>query len=120
VTTRDGSVLDREVGRLPALYRAAVVLCVLEGRGRKVAGRQLGVPEGTLSSRLATARRLLAARLARRGLALSGAALATALATEAAAVPPALVTSTVKAATTFVPSPRPWRAPPRCSARRRR
>jgi RNA polymerase sigma factor (sigma-70 family) len=95
------ALLDQEVGRLPALYRAAVVLCDLEGRGRKEAARQLGVPEGTLSSRLATARRLLAARLARRGLALSGAALATVLATEAAAVPPALVTSTVKAATAF-------------------
>src|SRR5262249_33048605 len=43
----------------------------LEGRPRKEAARQLGIPEGTLSSRLAAARRTLAGRLARRGLMLS-------------------------------------------------
>src|SRR5436305_1518526 len=58
-------VLDRELAGLPEKYRAAVVLCDLEGRTRREAARLLGLPEGTLSSRLATGRRLLAGRLSR-------------------------------------------------------
>src|SRR5262249_23907846 len=72
-------LLDRELSLLPEKYRAAIVLCDLEGRARKEAARLLKVPEGTLSSRLATGRQLLARRLARRGVALSGGALAVAL-----------------------------------------
>ncbi|HYH64418.1 MAG TPA: sigma-70 family RNA polymerase sigma factor [Urbifossiella sp.] len=62
------AVLD-EVGRLSAKYRAAVVLCELEGLSRPAAAKELGIAEGTLSSRLAAARRTLAARLRDRGLA---------------------------------------------------
>jgi RNA polymerase sigma factor (sigma-70 family) len=86
-------LLDQELNRLPDKYRAAIVLCELEGRPRKEAARQLGVPEGTLSSRLATGRRMLAKRLGRPGLALSVGALATA----SVVVPPTLLASTVKA-----------------------
>jgi len=86
-------LLDQELNRLPDKYRAAIVLCELEGRPRKEAARQLGIPEGTLSSRLATGRRMLAKRLGRPGLALSAGALTTA----AAVVPPTLLASTVKA-----------------------
>src|SRR6266852_4071710 len=68
-------VLDEELNRLPAKYRLPVVLCELEGRTRREVARQLKLPEGTLSSRLATARKMLAARLSRRGVNLSVAVL---------------------------------------------
>jgi RNA polymerase sigma factor (sigma-70 family) len=90
-------LLDKELSRLPDKYRLPVVLCDLEGRPRKQVARQFAIPEGTLSSRLTTARRLLAKRLARYGFAVSGGALATALAARAsAAVPASLVLSTVR------------------------
>ena len=86
-------VIDAELSRLPDRYRAAVVLCDLEGKSRRDAAASLGVAEGTLSSRLARARQMLAGRLSRRGVApaaLSG-----------AAPLPALIHATVQAATRF-------------------
>jgi len=83
-------VIDDELSRLPADYRAAVVACDLEGRTRKEAASQLGWNEGTVASRLARARSLLAGRLARRGVTIPAVGLSVALgvdSTAAAALP---------------------------------
>jgi RNA polymerase sigma factor (sigma-70 family) len=97
-------LLDRELSRLPEKYRGAIVLCDLEGRTRKEAARLLSVAEGTLSSRLATGRKMLAGRLARCGVALSGGALAVVQAqgVASARVSAALVSSTARAAALVV------------------
>src|SRR5437764_597050 len=69
-------VIDRAVRKLPEVYRAAVVACDLEGLSRKAAAGQLGWTEGTLSGRLARARKLLADRLRKAGVALPAGGLA--------------------------------------------
>jgi RNA polymerase sigma factor (sigma-70 family) len=94
------ALLDLELSRMPDKYRAVLVLCDLEGKTRKEAGRHFHLPEGTVASRLATARALLAKRLSRRGLTASTAAVTAALAQNAASacVPPALTTAAIKAA----------------------
>jgi RNA polymerase sigma factor (sigma-70 family) len=96
-------VLDEEINRLPDQYRAAVVLCYLEGKSHQEAARQLGCAEGTVASRLSRARDRLRGRLVRRGLVLSGAALTGVLVeyTLPAPVSAALVDTTVTAATAF-------------------
>src|SRR6266496_3924357 len=94
-------LLDQELSALPDKYRLPVVLCDLEGRTRREVAAQLKIPEGTLSSRLATAHHMLAKRLARHGLAVSGGSLAALLAQNAAlaGMPAAVVASTIKTAT---------------------
>jgi len=64
------SLLDEELNRLPRHYRAALVACELEGKARREAALQLGLPEGTLSAHLARGRKLLHKRLVRRGVSL--------------------------------------------------
>jgi RNA polymerase sigma factor (sigma-70 family) len=89
-------ILDEELSALPLLYREAIVWCDLRGASREEAAAALGVPEGTLSSRLASGRKKLAARLTRRGVSLSVAALSGAIAEARAGttVPAELVTAT--------------------------
>jgi RNA polymerase sigma factor (sigma-70 family) len=62
-----GAILHGEVNRLPETYRAAVVLCLVEGMTPEKAAQQLGWPSGTVHSRLARGREQLRFRLARRG-----------------------------------------------------
>ena len=100
------AVIEQELGRLPKRYREPLVLCGLCGRSRKEVAAQLGVPEGTLASRLATARAMLAERLRRRGLVVPAAVAAAACESSAAGatVPAPLADATVKAATGTVPA----------------
>jgi RNA polymerase sigma factor (sigma-70 family) len=79
------AAVDEVLAALPDHYRLPVVLCELRGLSRKQAAAELGIAEGTLSSRLAKARKLLAERLAKRGFAASVTAVSAALATSASA-----------------------------------
>jgi RNA polymerase sigma factor (sigma-70 family) len=101
----DGSalreVLDEAIHRLPAKYRAAIVLCYLEGKTNEQAALQLGCPTGTVVTHLARARQRLRNDLVRRGLSFSGVLLPTALASSSPAVPIGLIDSTLKAAIVF-------------------
>src|SRR5262249_7656690 len=94
------TLLDEELKTLPDIYRAAIVLCDLEGKTIKKAAQQLGCPPATVGTRLARGRSLLARRLAHHGLSLSGGAIAMMIAQNGAAsvVPSLLMNSTVKAA----------------------
>jgi len=95
-------VLDEEIARLPERLRTAVLMCELEGVTRKQASERLGIPEGTLSSRLAKGRKLLADQLRRRGVTLPAAGL---IALTSAAVSPQLSAQTTALAQIGTPIP---------------
>ncbi len=96
-------VIDDELSRLPESFRSPIVLCDLEGKTQREAAAHLGVPVGTVSSRLSRGRDLLRRRLTRRGLALPsvGLAVESLRAATPVVVPRALVASTAKAAARF-------------------
>jgi RNA polymerase sigma-70 factor (ECF subfamily) len=93
------ALLDQELSALPEKYRAALILCELEGKTIREAALQLRWPQGTVATRLARGRVLLARRLTRCALAVSGALLAQARESASAAVAARLVASTARAAT---------------------
>jgi RNA polymerase sigma factor (sigma-70 family) len=97
------AVVDDELERLPYRYRAALLLCDMEGQTHEQAAVQMRCPVGTVKSRLSRGRERLRIRLARRGLAtqmlLPGPMFAT---DRASAVPVKLLTQTIKAATRLV------------------
>src|SRR5262245_7718754 len=96
-------VLDAEIGRLPDKLRTVLVLCELQGVDRAAAAARLGVPLGTVSSRLSRAKEALRRRLIRRGITLSLVAVGLVLTRAAvtAAVPPPLAAGTVAAGVRF-------------------
>lgn len=68
-TEETAAILDTEIARLPEKLRRVIVLCYLQNLTAEAAARQLGIPRGTVLSRLDTARRKLQVALTRRGVA---------------------------------------------------
>jgi RNA polymerase sigma factor (sigma-70 family) len=92
------AVLDEEIQRLPARFREAFVLCVLEGKGGREVAAELACSEGTVKSRLNRARQQLRKRLTRRGIQLAAllAALSVGESGSRAAVPALLARATIR------------------------
>lgn len=96
------AALDAALDELPEKYRAALVLCYLEGHSHAEAAAQLGCPLTTLRTHVARGRKLLRERLTKHGLTLSTAGIAALLLTTAApAASPAMAKATVTAALAF-------------------
>src|SRR6185437_9062742 len=97
------AALDEALRQVPAVYRAPLLLCYLQGQTQEEAARQLGCPLGTVRSRLARGRDRLRKVLERNGVRLSAPALAAALADSgaSAALPAALLYATAKVALAY-------------------
>lgn len=80
------TALDAELANLPDKFRDAVVLCELDGKSLKEAAEAMGVPVGTLASRLARGRQLLADRLKAKGFVVTAAAVSGVLASAGTSV----------------------------------
>jgi RNA polymerase sigma factor (sigma-70 family) len=97
----DRRVVHEEIGRLPVRFRAPVVLCYLEGWTCEEAAGRLGLPVGTVKSRLSRAKARLHSRLTRRGCAPGASASAPFPVMHAPAVPARLASSALKSAMAF-------------------
>ena len=96
-------VLHEEIGRLPHSYRAAIVVCYLEGLSQAQAAHQLRVAESTVRGRLARARKLLGKRLMRRGIVPSTGLMALSNSADAGwRLPGAIARATARAGLSFV------------------
>jgi RNA polymerase sigma factor (sigma-70 family) len=96
------AILAEELGKLPARFQAAVLLCDLQGWSHEEAARRLGWPVGTLKSRLSRARVRLRGRLTRRGL--TPGDLSITIPLLAATPPRGLVETTARAAESLIAS----------------
>jgi RNA polymerase sigma factor (sigma-70 family) len=95
------AVVDEELNRLPAKWRAPLILCYLEGKTQQEAAQILGWPAGSMSWRLNRAKDRLRGRLARRGVALTTVVLGLGLSEPAPALAGALLARTLRAALLF-------------------
>ncbi len=97
------AVLDDELHHLPDHYRAAFLLCYVEGQTRDQVARQFGWSLRTLHRRLEEGRALLQTRLTRRGVTLSAALVAVSVGAGAVeAVPTVLKSSVIQAGFTLI------------------
>ncbi len=96
-------VLHEELNRLPERHRLVIVLCYLEGLACEAVASRLGLPVGTVKSRLARGRERLRGQLIRRGLAPSAGLFGAVVFSETAgaALPPRVVQSIARTATGF-------------------
>jgi RNA polymerase sigma factor (sigma-70 family) len=63
-------IVHQEINRLPGTYRAAVILCCVEGLTLEEAAHSLGATFGTVKGRLTRGRELLRRHLQKRGISL--------------------------------------------------
>jgi RNA polymerase sigma factor (sigma-70 family) len=96
------AALDEEIMRLAERFRLPVLLCYLQGRSNSEAAAALGIPKGTVDSRLATARQRLRARLLRRGFAPAVAGAVIEGTCESADLPGSVARAVTKAAVAFI------------------
>jgi RNA polymerase sigma factor (sigma-70 family) len=89
--------IDAEIGRLPRHYRDAVLLSCVEGRSEAETARELGVPAGTVKSRVSRGLEKLRERFAQRGRVMGVAALAALLAEHGRVVMPTALAAKVAA-----------------------
>ena len=105
VRREESAIVHEELARLPERYRAAIVLCDLEGLSHEEVARRHRFSDRTLRRRLDRGRSLLRARLVGRGLAPSVGLLAATLGPEPAsasmAVPEAMTDALARAASRF-------------------